>query len=237
MKKSMEPLHILYSYGGNEVDVTNSLQRAFRGLTAEAKVYDLDGSMKWSKKVNVDVEADSVWRGIVVPAVDGLSATYFLRLQLSDAGGIIRSINWYWLSSKGDVLDWSKSKWFVTPESSDADYTALGTLGKTTLVVAAPAGLKEEDSTVHAVTITNTGKVVAFQVHLRALKGKTGDDILPVIFSDNYLELAPGEARTIWCKYADRDAGGSTPFFLVSAWNLDATTSRLTGNTGFDDQK
>ncbi|HXB32594.1 MAG TPA: glycoside hydrolase family 2 protein, partial [Puia sp.] len=77
------------------------------------------------------------------------------------------------------------------------------------------------DSTVHEVTLTNTGHVVAFQVHLRALKGKAGDDILPVIFSDNYLELAPGETRVIACKYADEDAGGARAFFLVSAWNSD----------------
>jgi len=70
---------------------------------------------------------------------------------------------------------------------------------------------------------TNTGKIVAFQLHLRALKGKTGDDILPVIFSDNYFELAPGETRTIHCTYADRDAEGAQPFFLVSAWNIPAS--------------
>jgi exo-1,4-beta-D-glucosaminidase len=183
-------------------------------------VYDLDGKMKWSKKVGVDVGADSVWRGIGVPVVEGLSSCYFLRLQLSDAAGVVRSVNWYWLSSKGDVLDWKKSKWFVTPESSYADYSALGTLGKTKLRVAVSDGLKRGDSTVHEVTITNTGRVVAFQVHLRALKGKTGDDILPVIFSDNYLELAPGEARTIMCSYADRDADGVEAFFAVEGWNL-----------------
>jgi exo-1,4-beta-D-glucosaminidase len=56
---------------------------------------------------------------------------------------------------------------------------------------------------------------------LRALKGKAGDDILPVIFSDNYIELAPGESRMITCKYADRDADGMGAFFVVSAWNSD----------------
>jgi exo-1,4-beta-D-glucosaminidase len=217
----MEPLHIMYSYAGKEVDVTNSLQERFTGLMVEAAVYDLNGRRRWSWKMAVEVGADSVWRSLKVPEINGLSSTYFLRLQLTDAGGIVRSINWYWLSSKGDVLDWKKSKWFVTPESSYADYSALGTLGKTKLRVAVSDGLKKGDSTVHEVTITNTGKVVAFQVHLRALKGKTGDDILPVIFSDNYLELAPGEARTIMCSYADRDADGVEAYFMVEGWNVD----------------
>jgi exo-1,4-beta-D-glucosaminidase len=211
----------MYSYAGKEVDVTNSLQERFTGLMVEAAVYDLDGRRRWSWKMAVEVGADSVWRSLKVPEINGLSSTYFLRLQLTDAGGIVRSINWYWLSSKGDVLDWKKSKWFVTPESSYADYSALGTLGKTKLRVAVSDGLKKGDSTVHEMTITNTGRVVAFQVHLRALKGKTGDDILPVIFSDNYLELAPGEARTIMCSYADRDADGVAAYFMVEGWNVD----------------
>jgi exo-1,4-beta-D-glucosaminidase len=125
----------------------------------------------------------------------------------------------------------------VTPETGYTDYTGLETLGKTAVKMEVGAGEKRGDSTVHQVTITNMGKVVAFQVHLRALKGKTGDDILPVIFGDNYLELAPGESRVIWCKYADKDAGAVTPYFLVSAWNLDGMTSKTTGNAGFDDQK
>jgi exo-1,4-beta-D-glucosaminidase len=84
----------------------------------------------------------------------------------------------------------------------------------------AGAAAKRGDSTVHELTITNTGRVVAFQVHLRALKGKSGDDILPVIFSDNYIELAPGERRVITCKYADRDAGGVGAYFVMEGWNL-----------------
>jgi exo-1,4-beta-D-glucosaminidase len=233
MKKSMEPLHIMYSYGGNEVDITNSLEERFTGLTAEAAVYNLDGNLKWSKKVTTGVEADSVWRGIALPAMDDLSSTWFLRLQLTDANGVVKSISWYWLSAKGDVLDWKKSKWYVTPETGYADYSALQTLGKTALTVVHTSE-RRADSTAYDLTITNTGKTVAFQVHVRALKGRFGDDILPVIFSDNYLELAPGETRTIRCTYADGDADGATPFFLLSAWNLDAGASKTTANAGFD---
>lgn len=221
MKKALEPLHIMYSYAGKEVDVTNDLQERLTGLMVEAAVYNLDGRRKWSFKMAVEVGADSVWRGLAVPAIDGLSSTYFLRLQLTDAGGVVRDINWYWLSSKPDVLDWKKSKWFMTPETSYTDYSALRTLGKTEVKLAVGAAVAKGDSTMHEVTVTNTGKVVAFQVHLRALKGKTGDDILPVIFSDNYLELAPGESRTIRCIYNDRDADGAAAHFVLEGWNID----------------
>jgi len=236
MKKSMEPLHIMYSYANNEVDITNSLQQRFAGLKAEAAVYNLDGSMKYSKKVVAEVEADSVYTCFALPVIDSLSSTYFLRLQLSDVQGVVRSINWYWLSLKGDVLDWKKSKWYMTPETGYADYSALQGIGKTTLKMGYSSE-KGADSSFHSVTLTNTGNTVAFQVHLRALKGKSGDDILPVIFSDNYLQLAPGESRSIRCSYANKDTGGATPFFLISGWNLDGVASKAMGDARFDDQR
>jgi exo-1,4-beta-D-glucosaminidase len=220
MKKSLEPLHILYSYADNAICLTNSLQQRFTGLKAEAAIYNLDGTIKFTKQITIDVEPDSIAKCFTLPALEGLSDTYFLRLQLMDADRVVKSINWYWLAKKGDVLDWRRSKWYTTPQAAYADYSALQTLGKTTLSLAHVSKHKA-DSTTHLLTITNTGNTVAFQLHLRALKGQSGDDILPVIFSDNYLELAPGERRTIHCTYADRDAEGVAPFFLVSAWNLD----------------
>jgi exo-1,4-beta-D-glucosaminidase len=226
MKKSMEPLHIMYSYGDNAVYITNSLQQRFATLKAEATIYNLDGSQKFSKSIAAGVEPDSIYKCFTLPAAGDLSATYFLRLELKDASGDVKSINWYWLSQKGDALSWNKSTWFTTPQSGYADYTALQTLGKTTLKISEKSATSTADSAAHEIIITNTGSTVAFQLHLRALKGKTGDDILPVIFSDNYLELAPGETRTIRCTYARKDAEASsateaTPFFLVTAWNVD----------------
>ncbi len=236
LKKSMEPLHVMYSYAGNEVYITNSLLESFTGLKAEATIYNLDGSLKFSKSINTEVTADSIRQCFVLPAVAGLTETYFLRLQLTDRAGAVRSINWYWLSKKPDVLNWKKSKWYVTPQTAYSDYLPLQALSKTSLKMAYTTH-QRADSTFHAVTLTNTGKTVAFQVHLRALKGKDGNDILPVIFSDNYLQLAPGESRTVWCSYADGDAQSIPAFFLTSAWNLDVPASQCSGNARFGTER
>jgi exo-1,4-beta-D-glucosaminidase len=223
----------MYSYANNEVDIINSLLEKFNGLKAEATIYNLDGSQKYLHSATVDVDEDGTAKCFALPGTEGLSDTYFLKLQLTDDKGTVRSINWYWLSKKPDVLNWKKSKWYMTPESSFTDYTALQSLGKTALKVSYYTD-KKADSTYHAVTITNTGKTVAFQVHLRALKGQRGDDILPVIFSDNYIELAPGESRVIRCSYANKDANGATPYFLTSAWNLDVGPSQADRGAGFE---
>jgi exo-1,4-beta-D-glucosaminidase len=83
------------------------------------------------------------------------------------------------------------------------------------------------------IQITNTGHSVAFFVHLRTLSSKAGSDILPVLFEDNYLLLAPGETRQINCTYLNSDAQDSSPYVLVSAWNLDTDNSKAGNNAGF----
>jgi exo-1,4-beta-D-glucosaminidase len=218
MKKAMEPLHVLYSYRTNEVALINSYLKDFEDLGVGVSVYNLDGARVFTRALRTSIGADSAKTCLALPDIAGLSDTYFLRLQLSDGKGETRSINWYWLSKQRDELSWKTSNWYTTPESAYADYTALQRLPQTTLAVSRQSVIRG-DSTVHELMVTNTGKAVAFFVHLRVVKGPGGDDILPVIFSDNYLLLAPGEKRTIRCSYRTSDADGTAPYVATSCWN------------------
>jgi exo-1,4-beta-D-glucosaminidase len=233
IKKSLESLHVMYSYKSNEVDIVNSLLEKFTGLIVKADVYDLDGKLKYSHTINTDVEKDGIKKCFVIPVIPGLSVIYFLRLSLEDANHRTRSINWYWLSVKPDELNWKASKWYYTPQSGFTDFTPLNNMPPTALR-AKYVTEKKGNNTVHIITVINTGKAVAFFVHLRVLKEKNGEDILPVIFSDNYISLAPGESRTIKCSYENNDAGSDNPFILITAWNLSVTGSKAAGNAGFE---
>jgi len=233
MKKSMEPLHVMYSYRTNDVNIINSHLEKFSGLTAKADVYDISGALKYSNMLTTSVDGDGIRKCFAIPAVSGLSNVYFLRLSLKDSKQQTMSINWYWLSQKPDQLMWKSSKWFYTPQSAFTDFTALKDMPSTTLSVN-HSTTKKENETTQAITITNTGKAIAFFVHVRVLKEKGADDILPVIFSDNYISLAPGESRAIECSYDSKDAGNSTPYILTTAWNIDVAHSKANGNAGFD---
>jgi exo-1,4-beta-D-glucosaminidase len=233
MKKSMESLHVMYSYKSNEVDIINCLLQKFSGLTVKADIFNIDGTVKYSNTVTTDVQEDGTRHCFALPQITGLSGTYFLRLELKDAKGETQSINWYWLSQKQDALHWKKSEWYYTPQSDFSDFTALNNMPKSALDVKYTTKEKE-NKTQHTITITNTGKAVAFFVHVRALKDKNGDDILPVIFSDNYISLAPGESRTIECRYENKYADSGSPYILTSAWNLDVANSRAENNAGFE---
>jgi len=233
MKKSMEPLHVMYSYNTRDISIVNSYLQKFTGLTAKADVYDLKGALKYSNSITASVDGDGIKKCFAIPPITGLSNVYFLRLSLKDSKQQIKSINWYWLSQKPDQLSWKNSKWFYTPQSGFTDFTALKDMPSTTLSVH-HSTTKKENETTYAITITNTGKAIAFFVHVRVLKEKNADDILPVIFSDNYISLAPGESRTIECNYENKDAGNGTPYILTTAWNLNVGGSKAAGNADFE---
>ena len=80
----------------------------------------------------------------------------------------------------------------------------------------ATAGPEEEAR----VTLTNTGSSVAFFVRLQILKGPGGEEVLPVLWEDNYISLLPGETRVVSATYLVRDLGGARPTLVVSGWNV-----------------
>lgn len=219
IKKSLEPLHLQYSYKSKEVVVVNSFLKNFSELKVKAEVYNLNGDLKFTRQSSETVQADGMKRCFAIPDQADFSDTYFLRLQLNDKDGNTVCINWYWLSKKEDKLNWKASNWYYTPQTAHADFTALRRMPATAIKVEKSIQ-STETKTISSVTITNTGKAVAFFVHLRALKGIDGDDILPVFFEDNYFSLAPGESRTIRCSFETKDAGTEAPYFLVTAWNI-----------------
>ncbi|HMH31927.1 MAG TPA: glycoside hydrolase family 2 protein, partial [Puia sp.] len=189
-------------------------------------------AIKFTKTLRTGVDPDKIKNCFPVPGPASADQVYFLRLQLTGRQAKPVSINWYWLSGKNDSLDWNKSKWYYTPQSGYADFSALTKLPPTTLNLSYST-TKTGDRSRNMITVTNTGKSVAFFLHLRALRKKGGEDILPVIFEDNYLLLAPGESRIIECSYLNKDAGVDASYISASAWNLDQEHSKAGKNTGF----
>jgi hypothetical protein len=57
-------------------------------------------------------------------------------------------------------------------------------------------------------------------VRVKAVREKTGDRILPALYSDNYVALMPGEHRTIQTEVANADTRGETPRIVVQGFNL-----------------
>ncbi len=225
-KKACEPVHVQYSYDDNSVAVVNNTYEAFQGMKVSARIYNLDGKEKSSKDATVDIGADSSAKAFDWPAPDGLSTTYFLKLELHDAKGKLVSDNFYWLSKKVDTLDWGKKKDTVyTPQKEFADLTGLSELPRVSVSAGVVTGIAAGQGS-STVTVKNPGNSVAFMVHLRVTRGQGGDEILPVFWSDNYFSLLPGEQRTVTGTYDSSSLGGKVPVTMVDGFNVTATTAQ-----------
>jgi len=217
-KKACEPVHVQYSYDDRSVVIVNDRPQDVKGLKVTARLLDFGLGSKFSREAVVDVPADGVVRAFEIPVPKEIGPTYFVRLDLTAAGGALVSTNFYWLATRDDVLDWAKTEWFVTPVKQHADLTALGRLPATTLTldrVGDSAG-----SGAMRVRVSNTGAALAFQVRLKLTDGVSGAERLPVFWDDNYFALLPGESREVGVSYAGGVIG--TPVIEAEAWNAPA---------------
>jgi exo-1,4-beta-D-glucosaminidase len=206
---------VQYSYDDRSVVVVDDRHREARGLKVKATVLDLSLRAKLTREATVDVPADGVVRAFVLPDVAGLTPTYFLKLDLADAEGRALGSNFYWLSTRPDVLQWDKSDWFHTPVTQHADLTGLARLPATRLRLSASHGPGGAERTTK-VTVENTGGALAFQVRLRLTDGPGGEELLPVFWEDNYFALLPGEKRELTVTYP---APKGTAAVHAEAWN------------------
>jgi exo-1,4-beta-D-glucosaminidase len=218
-KKALEPVHVQFSYDDRSIVVVNNTQQAEKSLKVVAKIYSLDAKEWFGKESSTDLEADGVVKVFAVPEPPADNTTYFLNLQLQRATGEVVSRNFYWLSSKEDVLNFEKSEWYYTPLTSYADFTGLQSLPKAT-VKASMKGKEAGDEHSVRILIENSGSTVAFLVRLRLLKGKDGQEILPVFWEDNYLSLMPGEKREISVRVRKSDVGNAKLVLAIDGYNV-----------------
>jgi len=219
-KRAMEPLHPVYGYDDHSIWVVSSQYEDAKGLKLTAKLINLDASEKYFQQLTVNAPADSTSKVLTLPAVEGLSPTYFLVLRLEDSAGKVAGSNFYWLSTRPETIDWEKSNWYTTPTASYADYTALAQLPRVKVKVSGRTERLGEYAITH-VSLENPSKSLAFFIRLKVEKGNGGEEILPVLWQDNYISLLPGEKRELTATYRASELGAAEPAVKVSGWNVE----------------
>ena len=104
----------------------------------------------------------------------------------------------YWLSPKTDVLAWDNSTWYTTPVTKYANYQKLETLSCAD-VLATVQNVKPQNRdgwTYTDVQLENKSKVPAVFLRLNAISSD-GAEVAPVLWSDNYVTLWPGEKLVV----------------------------------------
>jgi len=194
-KKGSEPLHIQWNCVDETIEVVNYSAGNLTGLKAQVEILNIDGSRKDLKTAGVDSREDSTVPCIKMSYPADLTPVHFLRLALTRGSEIISS-NFYLRGLRQD------------------DFRAIRELPSPKLQ--AETTSERNDRRWQLTTkLTNNTASPALMVRLKAVREKSGDRILPAIYSDNYIALMPGESRTITTEVNESDTRNEKPAILV----------------------
>jgi len=221
-RKACEPLHLLYNYGDHTINIINDHLDRVTNYRAGIRVFNIDSSEVLNKTVNINVPEESSSVVYKLPENLELTTSYFLDLRLLDEKGKEKGNNFYWLSTRKDILDYKAEfeDWpFYTPSKEYADLTGLSSMPKVSLSVDSHFEISG-DKQLGKVVIKNQGDNIAFFIDLRVAGKISGRTILPVFWDDNYISLLPGETRSINVQLSVKDMGNEEPVFEIYGWNL-----------------
>lgn len=196
-RKACEPLHIMYNALTQKVQIVNITPANHCDMEAAIQLLDVKGNIINTDTLWIDAPADATIDVRDVKWPDDMAIGY-LRLRLYERG-YLRSDNFYVQA--------------VRPES----YRELTRLPKVRLEV--KEDFSRKASTWYGtVEITNRSAEPSLLTRIN-LKGTDGVQILPVVYSDNYFALMPGESKTVTIEFADEDRRESQPQVEISALN------------------
>ncbi len=194
-KKACAPIHVSWNPTTNAVEVVNESAGQRDNLTVEAQVVSPEGRLLWQKSATISSAEDttekpftidlignasSALSGSTAPEVSSsaLPAVYFIKLALKENGNVIAD-NFYWEGAE-------QGNWQAIQQMP------LAKLDVKTV--------QNADST-FTVSVSNQSQVPALMIRLNLINKKTGEQILPAFYEDNYFSLLGGETKTINIRY------------------------------------
>jgi len=205
-KLACEPLHIQWNQADDTIEVVNYSGGNSTGLTAKVEIVNMDGSVKWERASTLDSTEDSVATLFKIEYPAGLSPTHFLRLRLTQGEKLI-SQNFYWRGVE------------------DGNYRALRELPKVKIEAATKVE-RQGARWLLTTELRNASQAPALMLRVKAVREKSGDRILPALYSDNYVSLMPGEQRTIVTEVEHADTRGESPRIAVEGFNTGEVVRR-----------
>ncbi|MEO6850588.1 MAG: discoidin domain-containing protein [Mucilaginibacter sp.] len=205
-KKASEPLHIQWNPLTDSVEVVNYSIPNANALSVKLQVLDMEGKVKLTKQVAVNSPIDSRTEVMPVTIPTDVTGIYMVRLELSSGNELI-SRNEY---CRGAMPDSSGG---VGNLRAITQFPAIKLTSQTQTV-------KAGDHWLITTKLTNNTKYPAFNIRLKVTGNKSGERILPVIYSDNYFTMLPGDERIVTITIKNEDARGEQPKVVIEGFNV-----------------
>jgi hypothetical protein len=204
VKSACEPLHAQMNLPDYTLAVVNTTRQERQNLTLTSRVFSYDGDLlaHRSDKVNARANATMTLSSLNRAPVDltGLLSRHDLVLvvlTLDAPGGARVSQNTYWQGR------------------DEASQQKLNSLPLQNLTITARA-LPQAGETAVSVELRNPGRTPAIAAKLTAVDAD-GKRVLPVLYSDNYITVLPGEPRKMQIRCP---AGARCSRIQIRGWNV-----------------
>lgn len=203
-KKGLRPLSVAFDYyaiGDNSqarIIAFNQTAGDALGLRVRVRVYDLDGKLRDDRSTNgIAVPYNGATQVMALPRYPESSPVFFVRCQLFDGSGRLVVDNTYWQSQKDDDLGARANDRVMTLRQDKwADMTALNTLLPVAVEMQASQTKIGKESHV-TIRLRNPSGQIAFFERATLSAKRDGNEILPIIYDDNYITVFPGETAEI----------------------------------------
>ena len=202
--KACEPLHILWNALTNEVSVVNYHAGNQQGLTARVQLINQDGTEVWKSEQNVNINEDQTLDVLSLEGLElsaPLSETHFIKLTLLKGEEIV-SDNFY---TRGLTDKYSYKSLLQLPKVEISNKMKMEQKGGEWVITG---------------ELQNTDPTPALMIRLNVVGSKSGEQLLPVFYSDNYFSLMPGEKKNIRITLSDFDTHGEKPLLKIEGFNL-----------------
>ncbi len=200
-KKGSEPLHIQWNAFTDSIEVVNYSIPDTDNLTATVELLNIDGTVKLKKHFELNCPIDQIRHIYLLEHPEGLSGVYFIRLKLEKEHKLI-SENFYWTGLE------------------EGDYKEIAKLPKVKLDILT-SSFKKNGKWFLTAELSNNTKTPALMVRLKVVGDKNKEQILPVIISDNFVSLMPGEKRTVNIEVNNSDTRGNKPQVEIEGVNVE----------------
>ena len=193
-----------------QLQVINNLPDALAGATAHVAVYNLDGTDRLRAHHH---------RSSAAPALATDLGEVALARRISRPS---TSSSWSCATHTGKLLS-ENFYWRALPQQPD-DLQRPQPARPPSPSTPRPRGRDADGKCLLTVTLHNPGTQVALMAHLQLRRKQSGERVLPVFYSDNYVSLVPNETRTITIEAAEADLKGDSPLVVVDGWNVEGAS-------------
>jgi exo-1,4-beta-D-glucosaminidase len=231
-KKGLRPLSVVFdSYATGDhsqamVTVANQTPGDHDGLRVRIRIYDLQGRVLYDRSAaDIRVASGGIAHALTLPRLHDVTAVFFIRGELFDASGNLLAENVYWQSTKDDDLgDPKNDDVFNLKQTSWADMTALNSMINVPLEMSASKTTADGQNYV-AIRLHNATRQVAFFERAEITATRGGDELLPILYDDNYVTVFPGE--TVEIRGEVMQSAGDAAWIKLDGYNTAEETARI----------